>query len=516
MENIKPAIVVLQIVDSNLTVEERDRVLQLFLDDLQRLEVVSLNRIKLFVNQSAPDEVQYRQAFEVEIPEPERVENWIKWISDRLAETPTEIRLTCTFDRIRVQTQTDSSEELLRLLPTVDTLLPDHQQIFRARAEAYASREGEISPVEREHLELLRHRYELDPDWANAVIAHALGPYADRQAKLDRYREVFKAELERQAARSKENASGSEERPLPLSESTWSELRRLSQLLGLSKENVEPIHQEYITHIQAKAEHLKQQEDAKTKLQKDTQLQDARQERAATQQRYRASYQQMFAAAIADTLYPSEFDRGRLEQARQDWDLDAEEIRAIERDVTEAQYGAINSGMKLDYARLRQLLWLTQWEEADRETERLILSALSRDMRPIENNTILKLHCTDVQTLDALWSRYSQGKFGFRAQHQIYAQTERRADDFLSAVGWQESFGIGTVSLHTKRTSYRDLQFSLDAPIGHLPTWRWGTSALEGDYVINEEIVHNVFVDLVEKCLSNLRSQVSPGGNEPS
>lgn len=509
MENIKPAIVVLQIVDSNLTVEERDRVLQLFLDDLQRLEVVSLNRIKLFVNQSAPDEVQYRQAFEVEIPEPERVESWIKWISDRLAETPTEIRLTCTFDRIRVQTQTDSSEELLRLLPTVDTLLPDHQQIFRARAEAYVSRGGEISPVERANLELLRHQYELDLDWANAVITHALGPYVDRQSKLDHYREVFNAEIGRQPAHSKDHSS-------PLSDSTLNELRRLRQSLGLSSEDVEAIHQDYFARVQAEADRQKQEEDAKTKFQAETKFQDEQKEQAATQQRYRASYQQMFAAAIADTLYPSEFDRGRLEQARQDWDLDAEEIRAIERDVTEAQYGAINSGMKLDYARLRQLLWLTQWEEADRETERLILSALSRDMRPIENNTILKLHCTDVQTLDALWSRYSQGKFGFRAQHQIYAQTERRADDFLSAVGWQESFGIGTVSLHTKRTSYRDLQFSLDAPIGHLPTWRWGTSALEGDYVINEEIVHNVFVDLVEKCLSNLRSQVSPGGNEPS
>ena len=491
MEIEKPANVVLHIIDPKLSLAERDRTVQLYWDDLTRLEIVAPVHITPLIDKSQ-DNTRY--GLMVKLPEPDCLDIWIKDIGERLDVTPVEIRFTCTVDRMRVQTQTASPEEFLAIAAAVDALLPAHQ-VFRARAETYAHRGGEITPVERANLDLLRYRLKLSPEEAETIVNHALGPYLNRQAKLDKYREVLNAELERQA--------------LPLSERTWAELRRLYQSLGLAYDDVEPIDREYITRIQAEATRLRMEEEA-TRLQGETQLQaeESQQERA-TQQNYADLYRQEFAAAIAHTLYPSEFDRGRLEQARRSWDLEPEQVRAIEREITDEHYGSIDSGLKLDYSRLRQLLWLKQWEAADQETERLILTGLSQDMRPLEENVILRLNCIDLQTLNLLWSRYSHGKFGFVAQHQVYVQEERRASEFLTAIGWKETLGFGGVGLINRRKAYRDLQFNLEAPTGHLPTWRWEAGTLEGDYVINEEIVHNVFHDLVEKCLPGLAASMA-------
>lgn len=496
METEKPAKVILQIVDPSLSLLDRDRTVQLFGDDLTRLELVAPMNITPLAD-SSQDNTRY--GLMVKLPEPDRVTAWVKQISDRLATTPCEIRLTCTIDRMRVQIQTASSEELLSILAAIEAIMPA-QQTYRALAETFAHRGGEISPVERANLDLLQYRLNLNAEEAERIISRALGPYTNRQAKLERYREVLNAELERQSP--------------PLSDATWAELRRLYQSLGLSYEDVEPIDQEYITRIQAEATRLRMAEEA-TRLQQETQLQEEEAQRqVANQQNYAERYRQEFAEAIAHTLFPSEFDRGRLEQARRHWALDSELARAIEREVTDEQYGPIDSELGLDYTRLRQLLWLNQWADADQETETLILKGLSNDMRSLEENAILKLSCIDLQTIDALWSRYSGGKFGFAAQHQVYVQRERQSDEFLSAVGWKEAVGFGGVNLLSRRKAYRDLQFDLDAPMGHLPTWRWEADSLEGEYAVDEDILHNVFRDLIEKCLPGLKTSsatASPG-----
>lgn len=490
MENPQPANVILQIVDASLSLADRDRIVQVFWDDLTQLELVDYPHITPLADTSQ-DNTRY--GLMVKLSEPERVATWIKDMSERLEVTPVEIRLTCTIQRMRVQIQTASAEELLGVLAAIDAILPA-QQIFRARAETYARRGGEITPVEQANLDLLQYRLNLSPDVAQSIIERVLGPYRDRQAKIEEYRRVLNAELERQSP--------------PLSDTTWAELRRLYESLGLSYEDVEPIDREYITRIQAEATRLHMAEEA-TRLQQETQLQaEVNQQQLVAQQNYAELYREEFAAAIAHTLFPSEFDRGRLEQARRNWSLDPEQVRAIEREVTDEKYGPVDSELGLDYGRLRQLLWLNQWEAADQETERLILTGLSRDMRPLEENAILKLSCIDLQTLDALWTRYSQGKFGFTPQHQVYVQQERRAGEFLAAVGWRDA-GLGGTNLLSRRRSYRELLFDLDAPTGHLPTWRWGANSLEGDYVVDEDIVDIFFHELVEKCLPGLKTSTT-------
>ena len=489
MESLKPATVILQIVDAALTPDDRDRIVQKFWDDLVQLEITPRSTITALPE---PDPTVTRWGLQVQLAEPDRLVTWIEDMSDRLEVTPVEIRLTCTLDRLRVQTQTASPEQLLGVIPALKAILPA-PQLFQARARLYAHRGGEITPVERANLELLRYDLDLTPEATEAMITQALGPYAARQAKLDKYREVLSAEIERQ--------------PIPLDNTTHVELRRLYQVLGLSQADIEPINQEYIARIKAEATHLQEQEKA-ARLQQETQRQaEVTQQQVAMQQDYAERYRQEYAGAIAHTLYPTDFDQGRLDQARRDWQLDPEMTRAIEREVTDQQYGPIDSAMQLNYSRLRELLWKTQWAAADQETERLILSVISQDMQPIDASAFAKFHCVDLQTLDALWSRYSQGRFGFIAQHRIFVQQALQGGDFLATIGWKTAFSIGGFDLLTPRKAYRDLQFTLDAPVGHLPTWRWGAASLEGEYALDETDVERIFHDVIEKCWPRLRSQ---------
>lgn len=494
MESVKPARVFLRVIDSSLSLADRNRIVRTLWNDLTQLELTEPDRVKPIRVAAQGDTLC---GLDVRIPQPECLEIWIQDISDRLGVEPVKLRLTCIIERLTVQLETASSEEVLRLLPVLDTMLPA-RQIYQARAALYAQREGEFSPVEEENLDLLRYQLQLDPDTAEQIKNRVLGPYQDRQTKLERYQEVLNAELDRHPS---------------LSKTTYAELDRLREALGLAPADVEEILAAAIARRQPPEPESDPAEadDNQSGEGSETPAATAAQSPVTLRQNYTEQYRQEFASAIARTLYPSEFDRGRLEQARRDWQLDKEMARAIEREVTDERYGPVDSSLGIDYTRLRQLLWLNRWDAADQETERLLLSALSQDMRPLADNAILSLsqYCVDVHTIDRLWSKYSQGKFGFAAQQQAYAQQERQPADFLAAIAWVESVGVGSVNLLMRRRAYRDLQFNLQAPAGHLPTWRWAANSLEGDYAVSEEIVQRVMSDLIEKCMPHLKKTTS-------
>ncbi len=498
MESVKPARVLLRIIDNSLSLTDRHLAVKEFWDALPPYDLISSERIIPLREQRQGNSLY---GLDMRIAEPDRVESWLQVIStcldnfridDRLTVDQVNIRVTCTIEKISIQIETVSGEALLSLLPVIDTIMPA-RQLFQARAELYAKREGEFSPIEEENLELLQNQLQLDPETAAHVKNRALGPYQDRQTKLNRYRELLNAELDRQ---------------FPLSEDIETELARFCEAIGLSADDAAIITTEEISQRQPL------EEEAETFTPEETQAvstntveEPSPQQQLAIQQHQAEQYRQEFASAISHSPYPSEFDRGRLEQARRTWQLDREIVRAIEREVTDERYGPIDSALGLDYTRLRQLLWLNHWEAADQETERLVLSALSQDMRPLTADTLLSLsqYCVDVQTIDRLWSHYSKGKFGFAAQQQIYMDQDRQPGDFLTAVEWADSVGMGSVNLLIRRKTYRSLQFHRQAPSGHLPTWRWIADSLEGEYAISEDIVQIMFHDLIEKCLPQLK-----------
>jgi hypothetical protein len=139
-------------------------------------------------------------------------------VSDLLPVDHVTIRLTCTIEHVTTQVETASGEVVLSLLPAVNILLPE-QQLFQARAALYAQHEGEFSPIEEENLELLRNQLQLDEETAEQIKIRALGPYQDRQTKLERYRALLSHELDRQ---------------MPLSAHTQTELARFCEAIGLA------------------------------------------------------------------------------------------------------------------------------------------------------------------------------------------------------------------------------------------------------------------------------------------
>lgn len=151
------------------------------------------------------------------------------------------------------------------------------------------------------------------------------------------------------------------------------------------------------------------------------------------------------------------------------------------------KYMPLRSAVGVNYTRLRDLLAAVQWEEADRETKRVMLEAAGREKEGLLNREAMeKFPAIDLQTIDQLWLRYSNTRFGFSVQKRIWqslfghasADTEtlgqRRFSDratecinqFAERVGWR---------VEADWLYVRDLTFNLSAPEGHLPSPSFAT-----------------------------------------
>jgi predicted NACHT family NTPase len=75
------------------------------------------------------------------------------------------------------------------------------------------------------------------------------------------------------------------------------------------------------------------------------------------------------------------------------------------------------------YQKLEELLQAQQWREADQETYRLMITTVGKeagqwfDLADLEN-----FPCEDLRTLDQLWVKYSNGKWGFSVQKRIWQE----------------------------------------------------------------------------------------------
>ncbi|HAC65074.1 MAG TPA: hypothetical protein DCF68_16485 [Cyanothece sp. UBA12306] len=134
----------------------------------------------------------------------------------------------------------------------------------------------------------------------------------------------------------------------------------------------------------------------------------------------------------------------------------------------------ISPETEVDYTPLRNLLSKQQWREANETTLRLMLKAINRDQQGwVSREDIAKLACWDLKTLDNLWKEYSQGKFGFSVQFAIFVEAGNKPgklvnpefyDDFGNQIGWRED--------NQWIIFKENLNYSLDAPVGHLPNPR--------------------------------------------
>lgn len=114
-----------------------------------------------------------------------------------------------------------------------------------------------------------------------------------------------------------------------------------------------------------------------------------------------------------------------------------------------------------------------QWKEADGETSRVMLQTVGKEGDEyLTVGDIRCFPCEDLRKIDQLWVKYSNGKFGFSVQKQIYQSLggTRKYDyevwiNFGDKVGWRQNRWL----------KYNNLTFDISTPrAGHLPSWLGG------------------------------------------
>jgi serine/threonine protein kinase len=129
----------------------------------------------------------------------------------------------------------------------------------------------------------------------------------------------------------------------------------------------------------------------------------------------------------------------------------------------------LKSDVGMDYSKLQNYLKEGKWKEADEETARVMLAVAKREETGwLDVNSIDNFPCEDLRTIDQLWVKYSNGRFGFSVQKRIY-QSLGGTREYNSEI-W-EKFGdkVGWIK-GGKWLYYKDITFDKKAPEGHLPS----------------------------------------------
>ncbi|MEZ2224900.1 GUN4 domain-containing protein [Microcoleus sp.] len=137
-----------------------------------------------------------------------------------------------------------------------------------------------------------------------------------------------------------------------------------------------------------------------------------------------------------------------------------------------AETTRVISAVGMDYINLRNLLAAKKWKEADEETGRVMLKVAGREEKGwLNSESIDNFPCEDLRTIDQLWVKYSNGRFGFSVQKRIYQslggtrEYDRKVwEAFGDKVGWRKK---------NEWLYYNDdLTYSEKAPEAHLPVLR--------------------------------------------
>lgn len=410
-----------------------------------------------------------------------------------LNSNPLETLFLIQIENIKLEIQTHKPEDIVGLWSVCQnrTILPAQSE-YLVMAETYTRTKGGLSSTEEDNLQLKQKvlKFYISEEEAELLKIKAAGLYRTKEARQSYFEEITQAEFRRIRA-----YHGLSIAP----KDTWPVLQDLAENLGIPTLKAKAIYQNhwqrYQDDIKLKDEQqaLKSAEDARIAAEA------YRQQQAHQAQEQRDLYKALCHQALAKGLYPSEFDQGRLDQARRLRGIAPVDAVSIEAAVRDELYGSVDSAAGVDYTRLRDLLMQQAWQAADLETETNLLKALNQDMQPVTAATVQWLPAVDLATIDALWQRHSGGRFGFKAQQQVYrSQQQILQDDPQRWLGFQQGLGWRDQPSWLSRgfRPYYDLDFSRAAPPGHLPTWRWCCPSLSHRYSPSLEVVEAVLAHL--------------------
>jgi hypothetical protein len=150
------------------------------------------------------------------------------------------------------------------------------------------------------------------------------------------------------------------------------------------------------------------------------------------------------------------------------------------------------------YLKLAYYLQQGEWRKADHETYLVMVAVGDRDHKGyLDIPDIQQFPCEDLRIIDQLWLKYSEGRFGFSVQKQIYVDCGATRDDeypgdkiwyeFCDRVGWRKDGNY---------LNYRDLKANPSWATGEFPGgWgRWRGAGNSGLSLIRR------FFSRIETC----------------
>ncbi|HEY9734954.1 MAG TPA: GUN4 domain-containing protein [Trichocoleus sp.] len=132
---------------------------------------------------------------------------------------------------------------------------------------------------------------------------------------------------------------------------------------------------------------------------------------------------------------------------------------------------------RIDLSTLQGHLDAQNWQAANAETRRILEIWVHPNGDVYAEPLAANIPAEVLQTLDQVWSQASGGRFGFSAQQPIWeaarAQHPNNTDDAAKAfgdrVGWTRPVRDNDNFVAPDWLTERELNFSLNAPVGHLP-----------------------------------------------
>lgn len=153
--------------------------------------------------------------------------------------------------------------------------------------------------------------------------------------------------------------------------------------------------------------------------------------------------------------------------------------------TTTSQYSSLaqvplTSESQVSYGKLREYLQLKDWRAADQETYLRMLDAAGPKAQSIgftPQDEMDSLSCTDLRTIDSLWSTASNGLQGFTVQMSILKGLGSDYRKLYDKVGWQKLPPSNQwlferdYNPQTKKIEFKGKEPNYKDPLpGHLPT----------------------------------------------
>jgi len=122
-----------------------------------------------------------------------------------------------------------------------------------------------------------------------------------------------------------------------------------------------------------------------------------------------------------------------------------------------------------NFSKLNQYLKNQQWEEADSETLKIILQIMGREKQGwLTEDNCKNFPTKELKMIDNLWTKYSDSKFGFSIQKQIWIKCGGKEGvydydifcKFADEIGWRKE---------GHWLSYDELTFNINVQQGYLP-----------------------------------------------